>query len=184
MSKCQFTQAKVTFPGFRLSEKGYQVDGAITEAVSRFPTQATRTGLHSFVRLANQLSAIMDSIAMLIAPLRLLLSTKNEFMWTANHDQSFSQAKKMLTSTPILTFFDPSKPTQLSTDTSASRQGLGFVFQQQQPDKSWTLVQAGSRFLTDAESQYAVIELELSTISWTGAKCKIFLAGLQHFSHL
>ena len=43
------------------------------------------------------------------------------------------------------------------------------------------LIQAGSRFLTDAESRYAIIELELLAISWTIIKCKMFLADLPHF---
>ena len=44
-----------------------------------------------------------------------------------------------------------------------------------------TLVQAGSRFLSSVESRYAVIELEMLAVAWAVMKCKIFLAGLQHF---
>ena len=52
---------------------------------------------------------------------------------------------------------------------------------QQKTGDTWALVQAGSRFLSDAESRYAVIELELLSVSWAIIKCKIFLAGLPHF---
>ena len=38
-----------------------------------------------------------------------------------------------------------------------------------------------SRFLSDAESRYATIELELLAVVWAVTKCKVFLAGLQHF---
>ena len=34
----------------------------------------------------------------------------------------------------------------------------------------WVLVQAGSHFLSDAESQYAVIELEMLAVSWATSK--------------
>ncbi|XP_042875167.1 uncharacterized protein K02A2.6-like [Penaeus japonicus] len=37
---------------------------------------------------------------------------------------------------------------------------------QQQDDKSWNLIQCGSRHLTDAESNYAIIELELAAVAW------------------
>lgn len=37
---------------------------------------------------------------------------------------------------------------------------------------------AGSRFLSDTESRYVVIELELLAVSWAITKCKNFLAGL------
>ena len=53
---------------------------------------------------------------------------------------------------------------------------------QQKTGDTWALVQAGSRFLSDAESRYAVIELELLAVSWAIIKCKIFLAGLPHFT--
>ena len=43
-------------------------------------------------------------------------------------------------------------------------------------------MQAGSRFLSDTESRYAIIELELLAVTWAIAKCTIFLAGLPHFT--
>ena len=45
----------------------------------------------------------------------------------------------------------------------------------------WSLIQPGSRFLSDAESRYPTIKLELLAVSWAITKCKVFLAGLQHF---
>ncbi|XP_068224072.1 uncharacterized protein [Palaemon carinicauda] len=44
------------------------------------------------------------------------------------------------------------------------------------------LVQCGSRFLTDAESRYATIELELLAVVWAMSKCRLYLAGLQPFT--
>ena len=39
------------------------------------------------------------------------------------------------------------------------------------------LITCGSRFLTSAEANYAVIELELLAIQWAVAKCRLYLAG-------
>ena len=50
----------------------------------------------------------------------------------------------------------------------ASRQGLGFVLQQQSNDITWNLIQAGSHFLTETESCYAVIELEMLAVAMLG----------------
>ena len=61
-------------------------------------------------------------------------------------------------------FFDPNRATRLSTD--ASRGGIRFVLQQEQSDQTRGLVQEGLGLLTKAESQYAIIELELLIISW------------------
>ena len=177
--KWDFAQSQVTFAGFKLSAQGYCIDKSITDAISSFPTPANRTDLRAFFGLANQLSACTATLANLLAPMRPLLSTKNEFIWSPDLDHVFTNAKQTLTSSPTVSFFDPDKPTRLSTD--ASRQGLGFVLQQKKGD-NWLLIQAGSRFLSDTESRYAVIELELLAVSWAIAKCKIFLAGLAHFT--
>ena len=176
--KWVYAKPEVEFAGFVLSADGYRVNGAITEAISKFPTPTTRSDLRSFIGLANQLSASTSTIASLLTPLRPLLSTKNEFLWTPDINEAFTVARQSLTSAPTLSFFDPLKDTRLCTD--ASRQGLGFVLQQKSGD-NWVLVQAGSRFLSDTESRYAVIELELLAVSWAIVKCNVFLAGLPHF---
>ena len=43
------------------------------------------------------------------------------------------------------------------------------------------MAQAGSQFLTDTESRYAMIEIELLGIVWAVKKCRTFLQGLPHF---
>ena len=179
LDKCHFFQSQVIFAGFQLSANGYQVDTSITDAISNFPTPNNRTDLRSFFGLVNQLSAATNIVSSLLIPLRPLLSTKNDFLWSPTHDQAFQAAKEHLTVAPILSFFDTNKPTRLCTD--ASRHGLGFILQQQNSDGKWTLTQAGSRFLSDAESRYAIIELEMLAVCWAILKCHTFLAGLQHF---
>ena len=177
-SKWVFGQSTVSFAGFLLSKDGYQIDPAITKAITNFPTPSSRTALRSFIGLVNQLSSSTSTIAHLLSPFRPLLSTKNEFTWSEEFQSAFEEIKNSITSTPVVSYFDLTKPTRLCTD--ASGQGLGFVLQQKH-DETWRLVQAGSRFLSDTESRYAIIELELLAVTWAISKCNIFLAGLQHF---
>ena len=148
--KWKFCCTVVTFAGFCLSPEGYQLDSSITAAISQFPTPTTRTELQSFMGLVNKLASGTNTIAGLMAPFRPLLSTKNEFLWTVGHDQAVMKDKECLTTAPVLAFFDIAKHSRLCMD--ASRQGLGFVLQQQGADGAWHLVQAGSRYLTDTES--------------------------------
>lgn len=65
---------------------------------------------------------------------------------------------------PILSFFDVARPSRFCK--YASRHGFGFILQQRTPEGAWTLIQAGPRFLTDTESRYAVIELEMLAVCW------------------
>ena len=91
--KWEYAQPRVTFAGFNLSKDGYSIDSAITDAIAKFPTPSNRTDLRAFFGLANQLAASTDSLVGLLEPLRSLLSTKNEFVWSSNHEQAFQAAK-------------------------------------------------------------------------------------------
>ena len=55
------------------------------------------------------------------------------------------------------------------------------MLKQQQPNNEWKLVQAGSRFLSDAETRYAMIELECLGAAWAMSKCQQFIEGLHSF---
>ena len=62
---------------------------------------------------------------------------------------------------------DGFRPDPELTRVDASRlYGLGFVLKQQQTNNEWKLVQVGSRFLSDAETRYAMIELECLGAAW------------------
>ena len=137
VDKCQFFRTQVNFAGFQLSSSGYKIDPSIIETITKYPKPTGRSDLPSFIGLVNQLSTSTNILATLLDPLRPLLSTKNEFLWSY-HQEAFSHTKTSLTTTLMLSFLDISKPTKLSTDTS--RQGLRFVLQQKTGDK-WTLVQ-------------------------------------------
>ena len=124
--KWKYFQSKVTSAGCLLSPEVYQVDANITEATSKLPTPASHTELHSYCDLVYQLTSGTNIIVELMSPLSPLLSTKNEFIRSADH-ALFSKVKKQLIMSLVLTFFDLCKPTQLCTD--AIRQGFDFVLQ-------------------------------------------------------
>ena len=134
--KYRFFQTKTSFAGFLLSDQGYQVDPAITDAIARYPDPTNRTELRLFVGLVNQLSSSTNAVASLSTPFRALLSTKNEFTWSSCHDTAFTAAKASLTTQPTLSYFDLTKPTRLSTDASCQR--LGYILQQLHED-TWSL---------------------------------------------
>lgn len=133
------------------------------EAILKFVTPASHTDLRS---LGWSTNCQLISCPTTSPP----LSTKNEFFLP------LLAVKQSLISAPILSCFDLSKPRA----TEVCCQGLGFVLQQKVGDL-WSLIQAGSRFLSDAETRYAVIELELLAVAWAIMKCHIVLARLPRF---
>lgn len=176
VDKMAFAQAVVEYCGYTVGEHGFKPDEKKIRAIAEFPAPATLTDLRSFLGLVNQLGEFSADIARAAAPLRDLLKPSNVWTWTEVHQNAFNDVKKALTSPPILAFFDPALPTVLQTDASRLH-GLGFALMQKHGDR-WRLVQCGSRFLTDTESRYSVIELEMLALVWSVRKCRTYLAGL------
>ena len=162
-------QNAVTYVGYVVDSEGDKADPRQIEAISEFPTPINLTELRSVMGLVNQLGGFTDQISSAAEPLRDLLKPKNAFVWTIDHDQAFTQTKTVLCSPPVLAPFDPKLPTMLQTDASRL-EGLGFTLLQKHEDV-WKLTQAGSRFTTDTESRYAMVELELLAVVWAIHKC-------------
>ena len=154
---------KLHFARLQLTRKGSTIDPQLLQAIRDFPTPTNRTDIKSFFGLINQLSPFTDKIAEVSKPLRPLLKQSVQFQWNTSHQESFDQARHAL-----------------ATDASRLK-GLGFILRQQSQDGSWRVTQAGSRFLSNAETRYAMIELELLAISWAAHKCRLFLEGLPQF---
>ena len=174
---CAMPSAK--FVGYVLSQEGKTPSEEKVNAIKDFPTPANITDLRSFMGLVNQLGSFSKEIAELSKPLRPLLSTKQPFMWTADHQSAFDKLKEALSQPPVVAFFDVKLPTALHVDAS-KLYGIGFALMQKHGEQ-WKLVQCGSRGLSDTESRYAVIELELLAVVWALKKCRYFLLGLPKF---
>ena len=177
--KFKFAEKEVKFVGFTINAQGVSTDPDKLKAIAEFPIPSCLTDLRSFMGLINQLGDFTTEVSTTADPLRELLKTKNEFRWTETHTTAFQATKKALVTAPTLAHYDPSKPTALHTDGSR-RKGLGYALLQKHADK-WRLIQCGSRFLTETESRYAMVELELLAATWAMKKCRIHLLGLEHF---
>lgn len=177
--KLKFAEEEVDYCGYHLSKNGFIPNEAKVTSLIEFKTPTNLTELQSFLGLANQLSQFSTQIAELAEPLRQLLKKSTEWTWSDAHEKSFLDLKEALSKPPILAFYDPKLPITVHTD-AARLKGLGYACLQLH-GKTWRLVQCGSRFLTDTESRYSTIELELLAIVWAMKKCHSFLAGRDHF---
>jgi hypothetical protein len=177
LKKIQWDQREVIFGGILLSAEDYQPDPKLNTALSHFPTPKNLTDMLFFLGLANQLCNFSDGITKILAPLKPLHKKSNQFMWLPEHEEAFSKVKQYLSSGQTLAYYNPKLKTRLSSDASRLN-GPGFVLKQKQSDGNWKPVQAGSRFLTTAEVNYAMVKLELLCIVWATVKCQMFIEGL------
>lgn len=103
----------------------------------------------------------MPEFAKIASPLHLLLKKDTAFDWTPECADAFVGLKAALIHAPVLAYpqFDSQHPFILETD--ASTKGLGAVLAQQQRDRKVHPIAFASRSLTAAETNYAIIELEI-----------------------
>ena len=177
MRKVQWDKKEVLFGGFLLDPTGYRLDPTLNKALSEFPTPTSPTDVRSFFGLANQLCNFSDEIADVLAPIKSLLKKGVMFQWLPEHQTAFEKAREHLASPKTLAYYCPRRSTRLIVDASRLN-GLGFVLKQCQDDNTWRAVQAGSRFLSSAETRYAMVELECLAIAWACEKCRMFVDGL------
>ena len=171
---------KVTFAGFDISAAGVTPTSERTDAITKFPTPKSATGVRSFLGLGQQVAHFVPDYTAASGPLRELTKKSVPFTWGPDQAKAFEQCKSILTGDLVLRPFNPLLPTELITD--ASRSGLGFLLMQQDPvDKERHLVQCGSRALSPAETRYAVCELEALGCLFAVQKCRHYLLGMKTF---
>lgn len=180
VSKMLLAQEKVDFAGYVVGKSGISADPNKISAIAKYPKPTNLTELRSFLGLVGQLANFSVDIAATANPLRPLLRSSNQFLWNLDHDRAFQAVKDALTSPPILATLDPAAETMLQTD-ATRKNGLGFALLQKQ-DGQWRLIMCGSRFISDTESRYAMVELEFNGVEWAVKKCRLYLIGLPFFT--
>ena len=178
--KFLFAQRSLKWVGYQIQHGGIQVDPNKLNSIAEFPRPTNITELRSFLGLVEQLAGFSKEVASAKEPLRPLLSEKNPFIWTKDHDAAFNAVKQALLRPPVLAHFDPALETALHVDASRNN-GMGYALLQRHSD-NWKLVDANSRWCSDTETRYAIVELELAGVEWAVKKNRLYLLGLPHFT--
>ena len=170
----------IEFAGFLVSGNGVQPDPEKVACLKDFPRPHDLTSLRSFLGLANQLGHFIPDLSHMTIRLRELLKSNSAWLWLSEHEADFQKLKLMLSGPMLVKPFDPTLPTELLTD--ASRHfGLGFILLQRGKDNKPRIIRCGSRSLTAAQKNYAVIDLECLAIVWAIQKCRFYLHGMPNF---
>ena len=178
--KCQFRTDSVEFLGFSITPDGVKPFNKKLEAISEFPSPTNITELRRFLGMAQQMSRFCPKLSEKADPLRELLSTKNEFLWTSEHEKTFQNVKEVLLSPTTLALYDVKKRTKVRTDGSKLK-GISVIVYQEDNNGQWKPVDCASRFLSPAERNYYPIELEMLASTWGIRRMNMYLQGLRHF---
>ena len=160
-SKCSFCQESVSYLGHIVSREGVSTDPEKTAKVTRWPTPTSVQEVQQFLGLASYYRRFVHNFAEIAKPLHRLTERGKEFVWTLEYETAFATLKNRLSSAPILSFPDFSKPFLLDTD--ASQEGIGAVLSQISDGNEHVIAYA-SRTLSKAERKYSVTRKELLAV--------------------
>ena len=158
----------VKWMGHILSDEGLKCDPARVRAITEFPVPTSVPELKRFLGMVGYLSRFLPNISAVLAPLRQLTQRSVEWYWSESCQRAFGRVTCLLTSAPVLRFYDPSLEATVQCDASMS--GMGACLMQEGNPVIYC-----SRALTTAEKAYSQIEKELLAITFALTRLDQFL---------
>jgi hypothetical protein len=115
-SKCSFGVGSVAYLGHVISAAGVAMDPAKVQAIHVWPQPRSARAVRGFLGLAGYYRKFVHNYGAVAAPLTTVLK-KEGFTWTDEATTAFSALKGAVTSAPVLTLSDFTKPFVVECDT-------------------------------------------------------------------
>lgn len=155
-NKCEFSVSRISFLGHIISDAGLEADPEKVLAVAKMPPPTDAEGVRRIMGSIGYLAKFLPRLSSVAEPIRATISI-SPWAWTAEAKEAYARIKMMVSDTPILQYYQPSK--ELLIECDASSKGLGAALMQDgQP------IGYASRALTSTEQNYAQIEKECLAI--------------------
>ncbi|CAK1585312.1 unnamed protein product [Parnassius mnemosyne] len=170
ISKCSFLKTKIEYLGNIIENGTVKPSPRKIQALTDSLTPKTIKEVRQFNGLAGYFRKFVPNFSKIMAPLYNLTKTNVSFNWTERHELARRKIINILTSSPVLTIFDPNLPTELHTDASSIGYGAVLI---QRKDKNPLVVAYFSMRTSDTESKYHSYELETLAV----------VKAIKHFRH-
>ena len=105
--KFQFCVNGVKYLGTIISHEGMKPDPAKVRAIKEMPTPDDKSAVRRLLGMINYLAPHIPNMASICKPLRELTKAHVHFRWDAQAQNAVEQVKDILSSEPVLQFFDP-----------------------------------------------------------------------------
>ena len=138
------------------------VRGTLLYVKTSAPTPKNVTELKAFLGMLNYHHRFFDRLSTILEPLHKLLRKGQSWEWYKAQQIAFEKVKQLLTSTQVLSHYDPAKPLIMLCD--ASPYGIAAVLSHRMPNGDDRPIAFASKPRTPAERNYCHIEKEALAI--------------------
>ncbi|GBG69800.1 hypothetical protein CBR_g4629 [Chara braunii] len=121
--KCEFTQQELEYLGHYVTPQGIRPLADKIEALRVWPEPTNTTDIRSFMGLAGYYQRFITGYSRIGAPMMRLQSPKVPFVFDDDARRSFQALKTAMLMAPVLSIYDPTLPTRVTTN--ASGYGIG-----------------------------------------------------------
>lgn len=175
VDKCKFARPSLRYLGYIVDKDGLRTDPEKVEAILNFARPKTFTELKRFIGLASWYRRFVKDFSMVASPLHdLTKGKKKKLVWTEEAEAAWISLKTLLTSTPVMTCPDYTKPFVIQCDASST--GVGAVLCQKVADVDQPVAYL-SRKLNDTEAKYSASERELLSVVFAIEKFRPYIDG-------
>ncbi|KAJ8356780.1 hypothetical protein SKAU_G00195740 [Synaphobranchus kaupii] len=175
--KCKLHQLTLYFLGQVISKDGVTPSPERVSAITNVEPVTNVTELKRLLGMINYIGRYLPNLSTVLQPLNALLKSDHEWFWGPQQDK----CECVISSAPVLEYFDPARPTVVSPD--ASGYMLGGVLLQEHSG-SLRPVAFCLRTLTDTDKRYAQVEKECLAGVWASERFYHYLCGLESYKPL
>ena len=178
LEKCEFERQKIEYLGLIISKGKIEMDPVKIGGVAEWPRPNSKKEVQQFIGFVNFYQRFIKDYSTITRPLFDLMGNV-DFKWGEGQERAFLELKQKVTSAPILTLPDDSKPFQLEADSSdvATRAVLS---QQSESDGKWHPIAFYSKALSAVEWNYNIYDKEMLAIICALEEWHHFLEGTRH----
>ena len=110
--KCEVGVVQLTYLSGTISADGLKPDQRKVEAIQNMEKPANKTDLQRFLGMINYLGRYVPDLSTrtLTMPLRKLVDQNVLWMWSNEQEQAWNELKELVSSEPVLKFYDPNTP--------------------------------------------------------------------------
>ena len=174
--KSAFKQSELDFLGHTITKEGLKPDKKKIEAIRKMPKPTDTAGVLRLQGTVNYLARFLKDLSTVFEPIRRLTKKDEEWKWAEEQDEAFEKIKNMVSTAPILKYYDAAKELIIQCDASST--GLGATLLQDDHPLAYV-----SRALTPTERNYSQMEKECLAIVFSTERFHQYTFGRQTTVH-